>query len=93
MRKINIYDDGKMGRGIKALLIKKKGNRMLIKFNDPFNDKGWVAWFKRDKRSERNTFWHSKTNSWFFEDRETAEFSEKCRDWFTPEYHGFLFGT
>lgn len=74
---INVYDDGKLSRVIKADLVQEKDGQYEIMFFDEFSGEMITDWFVED---HEGSFWHEPTNAWFFPERETEAFKEECRE-------------
>jgi len=92
MTMVNVYNDGKLGRGIKGEILRRDGKRILIKFHDSFSDMTLEGWFVRVRRERGGAYCHDATNSWFYPFRETEKFKVESKEWLTPEYHNKLFG-
>lgn len=92
MTSVNVYNDGKLGRGIKAKVITVEPNKMLIEFHDFMEEKDITVWFERERdEGQFGVFSHEPTNTWFYEERETEQFIRESREWLSPEYHELLF--
>ena len=90
MKKVNVYDDGKIRRGEPATLIKYGNKRVLITFYD-WDGNLITEWFYRDSRKRKGVYSHVDTNSWFYEYRETEEFKQEVKDYSLERYNS-LFG-
>ena len=88
---VNVYDDGKIGRGTNGEILKRGSKRILIRFYDDFNELMIDGWFVRVRRTQRGAYWHKPTNSWFYPFRETQKFIKESQEWLMPEYHNSLF--
>lgn len=96
-KRINVYDDGKLGRATHAEIVEvdEINDRYLIRFT-VWDDEQTELWFYRDNIEEtdinnavytcydENSHWD--TNFWYFPNRETYDFALECSEWFTPEY-------
>lgn len=93
---INIYDDGKLGRGVKANVLKSEGHRLLIEYFDESpleGDELWrTLWFKKVRKECGGVYECESQNMWFFMERETDTFKEEYKEYLVPEYWEFLFG-
>ena len=90
-RTVNVYSDGKLGRGTKGEILRNESKRIFIKYYDAI-DELWVeGWFVRDRRENGGAFWHKDRNMWFYPCRETEKFKTECKEWITTEYWKRLF--
>lgn len=87
--KVNIYHDGKVGRGIKARIIKHAGKRLLIEYQD---ETLRTEWFNKVSRKNKGAF-ASRSNLWFFPSRETEKYKKTIKSFITEEYYEHLFKT
>lgn len=96
-KRINVYEDGKMGRAIYAEIIDedKTNDRFLIKFTS-WEDEDVELWFYRDNLNEPDGMKghytcydekdHWNTNYWYFPIRETYDFALECSEYLDSEY-------
>lgn len=88
---VNIYHDGKIGRGIKAKIIKNKGKRILLEFYNVFEENTISEWFVKVKREQNGSFENKNTNYWYYPYRESVQFKEEIKDCITGSYYDTLF--
>ena len=89
--RVNVYGDGKLGRAIKAKVIKHSSKRILIEFYDNCSEAAITVWFKKVRKDEGGVYTHAKSNTWFYVHHEKKSFRLECKEWFTPEFYEELF--
>ena len=89
--RVNVYDDGKLGRAIKAKKIKAGSKRILIEFYDSLSESIITVWFKKVRKEEGGVYTHAKTNTWFYVHNEKKSFRLECKKWFAPDFYKELF--
>ena len=91
MKNINVYDDGKIGRGKKAVIVRAKSKRILIKFYDNFDEKYKTLWFNKVRRYGCGVYENKETNTWFYRYRETEHFKREMKECLTSSCYDKLF--
>jgi hypothetical protein len=88
-KSINIFEDGKLSRGVKAKLLSKNKNRATISFYDDFEEKQREETFKKHRRG---TYCLSDGNFYYYTEMDTPEYAESVKEYITEDYWKFLFG-
>ncbi len=88
---VNVYDDGKLGRHVKAKILKHKGKRILIQILQtnpiPFalGDTPEVMWYRRVRRKQGGSFCSVRDNFWFYPVREKEKFYNEVKELLIPQ--------
>ncbi len=86
---INIFEDGKLSRGVKAKLLSKNKNQATISFYDDFEEKQREETFKKHRKG---TYYLSDGNLYYYLKMNTSEYADSVRGYITEAYWEFLFG-
>lgn len=103
MKDVLIFEDGEIGRGQRAKLIKRGNKRVLIQFTyedwDTEEDVTVTEWFKvftrwdNNKRGFDKVKYHHPESNYFYDDYDqTEKFKEGLRGAIIDEYFEELFG-
>ena len=92
MRDIAIFDDGKLRRGIRALLIESRGKRHLITYYCHMEEKIKTQWFKRESRTDGGAYCSVKDNQWYYPKFDTEKGRTIFKDHHLSIYYETLFG-
>ena len=94
---VNVFDDGKIGRAVKAKILKIGSNCILIEILDKDMPYAWnaespsIMWYKRVRRENDGAYCSLKENYWFYPYRQSKTFAEECKEYLTTEYWNMYF--
>ena len=94
---VNVFDDGKIGRAVKAKILKVGAGRIQIEILDKDMPYAWnadspsVMWYKRVRRSGGGAYCSSKENYWFYPIRQSRKFLDDASAYLDAGYWNTYF--